>query len=141
MTQEIEEIMEPKIEYNDDGSKIYALILDAKVAQIVNKRFPVHESLQWVETDGNTKVGDKYENQQFISGVTIEQKQSQLKTEFQSFLDNTDWYIVRKNDPSSGEEIPQNISDKRAFARDNISNINSLTIEECDDLLSSFNNL
>lgn len=36
----------------------------------------------------------------------------------QLFLDDTDWYVIRYNDPSSGAIVPQDIVDQRAEARD-----------------------
>jgi len=34
------------------------------------------------------------------------------------FLNNTDWYIIRSNDPSSGKSVPQEILLSREKARD-----------------------
>jgi len=42
----------------------------------------------------------------------------ELQEEAQQYLNDTDWYIIRANDPSSGVAVPQDIIDSRADARE-----------------------
>lgn len=45
---------------------------------------------------------------------SIEEEQG----EAQAFLEETDWYVIRKADPSSGKDVPQDILDARSAARE-----------------------
>ena len=42
----------------------------------------------------------------------------ELQEAAQLFLDDTDWYVVRLSDPSSGVIVPQDILDARGEARE-----------------------
>ena len=42
----------------------------------------------------------------------------ELQEQAQQYLDDTDWYVVRKVDPGAGDDIPQDIIDERAAARE-----------------------
>lgn len=48
--------------------------------------------------------------------------------EAQSYLRDTAWYVERLNDPSSGKEIPQEVLDKRAEAREIINEVLQIPI-------------
>ena len=45
---------------------------------------------------------------------TLEEMQEAAKI----YLNDTDWYIIRWSDPGAGDDIPQDIIDSRAEARD-----------------------
>jgi len=42
----------------------------------------------------------------------------ELQVEAQAYLNDSDWYVVRKADPSSGAAVPQDVLDERGSARD-----------------------
>ena len=54
---------------------------------------------------------------------------------YASYLADTSWYIERLNDPSSGKPIPEEVLNKRAIAREQLSLIKACTtIEQLNQL-------
>lgn len=51
-----------------------------------------------------------------IEADKVEAEQQVLKNEAQAYLDNTDWYVVRKSE--TGVEIPEDVLTKRAECRE-----------------------
>lgn len=54
---------------------------------------------------------------------------------YNGYMSFTGWYVERFNDPSSGKPIPEDVLQKRALCRDELSKINTCTsIEQLEQL-------
>ncbi|QGZ18290.1 hypothetical protein HTVC115P_gp55 [Pelagibacter phage HTVC115P] len=69
-----------------------ALILNNKVVDLVEKEFPVHSSLTFVDCDNTVQTGDDYDGSSFSRPVvTFDMAISVLRSKRNSLLEDTDW--------------------------------------------------
>lgn len=83
------------------------------------------------DDDGNLILIDKTE-EEILNGYDDEKKTfcNSKIDELQKYLDNTDWYVVRKNE--TGKDIPEDVMTLRQEYRDKISSYREIlnTMEE-----------
>lgn len=95
-------------------------------------------NLYYNENDGRYMVDDKYMTDEQKSEVVnalslIEPPLEWVKqvkgSTYEAYLAKTSWYIERLNDPSSGKPVPEEVVNKRAIAREQLS-----LIKECSSI-------
>ena len=100
--------------------------------------------LYYNENDGRYMVDDKYmtkeQKAEIVNALNLIEppiewvKQIKGNT-YASYLANTSWYIERLNDPSSSKPVPEEVLNKRAIAREQLSLINACSsIEQLKQL-------
>jgi len=80
--------------------------------------------------------------QEYITpdSILLEQIKQDKIFQCQSYLNQTDWYIIRMSDPSNTTVVPENILINRANARSWQENIkNCETLEELNNININFN--
>ena len=100
--------------------------------------------LYYNENDGRYTVDDTYMTEEQKAEIVnalnlIEPPLEWVKwvkgNTYTSYLADTSWYIERLNDPSSGKPIPEEVLNKRAIAREQLSLIKACTnIEQLNQL-------
>lgn len=96
---------------------LHVIVRDCNTLQILVEKYLLPEKAPiWIDDfimeNELLTLGIDYDIE--ITILTLNQAQGL------EYLKGTDWYVIRFNDPSSGEEIPQDILDNRANARDQI---------------------
>ena len=86
--------------------------------------------LYYNENDGRYMVNDKYmtdeQKAEIVNALNlIEPPIEWVKlikgTVYEGYLAETSWYIERLNDPSSGKPVPEEVLNKRAISREQLS--------------------
>ena len=100
--------------------------------------------LYYNENDGRYMVDDKYmtdeQKAEIVNALNLIEPPinwvKQIKgMAYENYLANTSWYIERLNDPSSSKPIPEEVLNKRAMAREQLSLIKSRSsIEQLNQL-------
>ena len=95
---------------------MFALIHNEKIIQIEDTKFPVNETLTWIDMPQNAEVGDGYVNGQLVKPQEPTVTWEEIRAERDALLQQTDWYIIKSQE--TGETIPQDILDYRQALRD-----------------------
>ena len=100
--------------------------------------------LYYNENDGRYMVDDKYmtdgQKAEIVNALNlIEPPINWVKhikgLTYEAYLTSTSWYIERLNDPSSSKPVPEEVLNKRAIAREQLSLIKSCSsIEQLNQL-------
>ena len=92
------------------GTESVQRLVDGACIPFADGNTDYEEYKQWI-SEGNTPEPEFTEEELQITYIN---KQIQ---EAKTYLESTDWYVYRLNDPSSGKAIPEEVLTKRAEAR------------------------